>query len=321
MVIALVVVYVLTVLVSLVKPRRSTVSEFELRRRAQRGDKTAATVLGRDRLVPDVMVLRNFVLLLLIAGFMWIAAGRGFLFALGMTVLVVASIGPIGKLKFLGKLVGGAFAKVDKPVFGFAAKIKVVTGLFRDTSEDAGTSKVSSKEELKYIVKRADGAISDSERATILSALEFNRKIVKDIMVGRNKVETVGRGELLGPLELDRLHKTGHGHFPVVAGGLENVVGVLRLEDVLTVKGQESRTADAVMLRRVYYVREDYSLGQTLDAFIRTNFHFLMVVNEQRETVGIVTLGDLMRALLGGGIGGEFLDDDDKKAVAKRKPS
>ena len=73
------------------------------------------------------------------------------------------------------------------------------------------------------------------------------------------------------------------------------------------------------MEKKVYYIREDDTLEHALSAFIRTRHHLFIVINKNRETVGLLTLEDVMESL----IGRRIVDEDDihadLRAVAERE--
>ena len=58
---------------------------------------------------------------------------------------------------------------------------------------------------------------------------------IDEIMTPRSMIESVPMNELLGPLVLDDLHKKGYSRFPVIDGDIDHVVGVLRIQDLLTI--------------------------------------------------------------------------------------
>jgi magnesium and cobalt transporter len=140
-------------------------------------------------------------------------------------------------------------------------------------------------------------------------------------MTPRGVIDTIGKKELLGPLVLDDLHKTGHSRFPVTDGDIDHIVGVLHIQDLLVLDArQRSATAEKAMEPRVFYIREDQTLDHALTAFLRTRHHLFVVVNEFRETVGIVSLEDVIETLLGRKIVDEFDAHEDLRAVAARNP-
>ena len=141
-------------------------------------------------------------------------------------------------------------------------------------------------------------------------------------MTPRSVVETIKKSEILGPLVLDDLHKTGHSRFPVIEGDIDHVVGVLYLRDLLTLDTNRKHTAlaESAMSKNVFYIHQEQSLGHALAAFLKTHHHLFIVVNEFRETVGILTLEDTIETLLGKKIVDEFDAHDDLRTVAGRNP-
>jgi CBS domain containing-hemolysin-like protein len=74
------------------------------------------------------------------------------------------------------------------------------------------------------------------------------------------------------------------------------------------------------MQPRVFYIRENHSLEHALHGFLRTRHHLFIVVNEYRETVGLLSLEDVIEALLGRSIVDEFDEYDNLRKVAEGNP-
>ena len=67
---------------------------------------------------------------------------------------------------------------------------------------------------------------------------------------------------------------------------------------------------------KVYFVNEQQKLDHALTAFIRTKNHLFIVVNEFQETVGIITIEDILEQIIGQEIVDEFDRYDDMREVA-----
>jgi CBS domain containing-hemolysin-like protein len=175
---------------------------------------------------------------------------------------------------------------------------------------------IASREELEQLLRK-ETVLAESEKQLLLHGLTFGERRVIEIMTPRSVIDSINEKELLGPLVLDDLHKTGHSRFPVIQGDIDHVVGVLHIRDLFVLDAkQRSTTAAKAMEPRVFYIREDQSLQSALAAFLRTHHHLFVVVNEFRETVGLLSLEDVIEALLGRRIIDEFDAHDDLRAVA-----
>jgi CBS domain containing-hemolysin-like protein len=138
-------------------------------------------------------------------------------------------------------------------------------------------------------------------------------------MTPRHDIIGISKTDFLGPLMLNDLHKVGHSWLPVMDGDLDHIIGILNIKGLMTLDKKKSVTVDKAMQSKVYYVRDDQTLHHALVALLHTHHHLLIVINEARETVGILTLEDIIEALLGRQIVDEFNEHDNIRAVAAQK--
>ena len=74
-----------------------------------------------------------------------------------------------------------------------------------------------SLEDFIGVIQRTPKSIlSSKDRERIAAVMSFNDRIVGDLMALKNKIVFVKRKEVLGPLVLDKLYKSGFTNFPVV---------------------------------------------------------------------------------------------------------
>lgn len=321
MLLVCVAVCILLVLVASVNPRLETMSGFELHRRDKNGDKAAQAALRRQAFLVDIFSLQKFfaalllvtITLLLVALLGW---GLGSLFSL----LVVVGYGSAARIPFVQKRAQKMYESYESALLEFIEKHPRALKLTRTvTPEWKKPLRLDSREELGQLISSANGLLSSEEQKYILHGLAFSEKHVKDIMTPRSSICSIPKNELLGPLVLDDLHKTGHSRFPVTDGDIDHIVGVLYIQDLLTVdSGKRSTTVEKTMSPRVFYIREDQPLSHALAAFLRTHHHLFIVINELRETVGLLSLEDVIEALIGRKIIDEFDTHEDIRAVAAR---
>lgn len=173
------------------------------------------------------------------------------------------------------------------------------------------------KQLIDVLRRTPKSVLSARERDIIAAAMSFSNQYVKKIMIPESEIVYVKAREMLGPLTLDKLYKSGFLHFPVVDSKGE-VIGVLHTDALNSLKVKETDTAKNLLDPRVYYVRSDYTLEQAVAAFIRTNCYFFLVINDDEKIVGLLTYDALMSYLLGEDPVDDFEHDDDKTLVAKR---
>ena len=312
---------VLLMAVAAVTPRRATLSSFELERRRKKGDKSAADELRRMLLLDDVMSLRRVTeALLLVLAVVLAVAAFGFWLGVLVGVIVALVYGRIAHLDVVIHLVDGFYYRLEPRLLSLVERHPRLGWLMRSVTTHKESGVLSSREELDHLVQQSAGVLSLDEKKLIASTLHFNQKTVEEVMTPRGVVDTVARGEVVGPLLLDQLHRTGHSRFPVTDGDMDHIIGILHVRDILALDNKKSHYTETAMEKKVYFINQNQKLERALAAFIKTRHHMFVVVNDHRETAGIITLEDVIEALLGRKILDEFDVIDDLRALAAKNP-
>jgi len=301
LIVACVVVLIGLILLSSVHPLASDISAFELKRRKAAGDKKAAHILRREALLPSVRAMQQVVsaLLLVGLGYLFIVTFGWLLGSLAM-LLVIFGYGSIARLGPIHRISNRLYNAYEPLVLRAAYSYK--NGVFRLVQNAESpvpiVNKVDSREELEHILASTN-VLSPHDKTLITHALQFDTRQVHEIMTPKSDIKSVPKKELLGPLVLDDLHQTGHEAFPVVDGSLNTVVGILSIEQLLIAdSGKTSTTAEKAMDQRVPKIVSTQPLNHLLDMFIKSHAR-MVIVEQENETVGIVTLSDVIKALIG----------------------
>ena len=175
-----------------------------------------------------------------------------------------------------------------------------------------------SREELVDLLRRTPKhVLSDEERTVIVAGMSFSERMVKSVMLPRDKMTFVHENDFLGPLTLDKLFKSGFLHFPVV-GASGRITGLLHTKDLNDLKIKETDRARTYLDEDVYYVRADYTLEMAMAAILRTNCHFFVVIDEGENPVGLITYEMIAREMVGKEVEDDFEGDLDSYSVARR---
>jgi len=309
------------VVATAITPRRSQYSDFEISRRKSAGEPHAKQEERRELLYGDLISIQRVIQAVALVGLVACMIGLLGWFG-GIVVALVVSLlyGRLAASQWTHRWSQRLYDQYENDILSFVERNERYVGWVRTLAPGASALRLASREELRNLITESTGVLSRNESSFILAGLDFDNKRVSDIMTPKSVVETVKRTEMLGPLVLDGLHKTGHNRFPVIEDDIDHVVGILYLRDVATLDGSKKHTAkvESAMSKQVYYIRQDHSLSQALTAFLKTHHHLFIVINEYRETVGIITLEDTIETLLGKRIIDEFDAHDDMRAVAER---
>ena len=309
LVVVTVLVFITLLLVSGMKPNQSLYSMSELERRAKHSAASKAE-LEREKLLPGIQALLTIkVALFLILTVVLLIVTFGWALGIILAIFVAIFYMPLARSRQISKLANGMYRKFEPKLLSLVRKFPGLFSFLQD-SPIYQNRQIDSKEEFQELIDRSGAVLTDIERKVIVNALDFNDKPVSAIMTPKSVIDFIKKGEFLGPLVLDELHALGHSRLPVINGDLDHVVGVLYLRDMMSLDIRNSVTAEKAMDKHVYYIREDQTLEHALAAFLKNRHHMFVVINKQRETVGLLTIEDTIEALLGRRI----VDEDDNHA-------
>ena len=156
-----------------------------------------------------------------------------------------------------------------------------------------------SLEDFIGVIQRTPKSIlSSKERERIAAVMSFSDRKVKDLMALKSKIVFVKRKEVLGPLVLDRLYKSGFTNFPVV-DERDKVVGIIHTEALNALEIKKTDLAESYMDKNVNFLQEDDSLKYVVEEIERTNSYYFLVKNTREELVGCFTIQMLLDYLIG----------------------
>jgi CBS domain containing-hemolysin-like protein len=167
---------------------------------------------------------------------------------------------------------------------------------------------VSSEEELLAVAELGveEGVIEENERALIESIIEFGDTVVREVMVPRPDMVTVGRHFRVADV-MEVMLLNGYSRLPVCGDGIDDVVGLAYAKDLMRAErdGKEGRPV-AELARPARYVPETKRVPDMLREMQGEKFHMAIVVDEYGGTAGLVTLEDIIEELVG-----EIVDEFD----------
>lgn len=320
MIIALILVSLIVLLAAAsVVPHRSTLSEFELRRRLGIKQQGAMLQWRRGELYAELMAVRRVVIAFLLVLTSALVIYRfGWWLGLGLAFVLTLAYNRLASLPPVRGVVQRLYNRHEAGLLRWLDKYRKLVRPLRGAAERQVERHLGSRDEMLHIIDQSVKYFDEAERAMLRGATRFTGKLVRDYMTPRSRMEAIGANELLGPLVLDDLYKTKHSHFPVFEGDLDHLVGMLHIHALFGLGSKASPTVRDVMVPQVLYIHQDQPLSDALAACIKHRRHLLIVINEFEETVGVITIEDAVAELLGRPIEDVYSDHDQRAAVAAR---
>lgn len=314
-----VVLWALVFFVHALRFESSKLSRYELERRAGSGDGDAQLQLESDALMPRLIALRQIIeTLLIVASISVTNASFGLLIGLTISVCLLLLLDTITRQSPVHRSAQTLYGTFHRSLLTTVKDWKWLE-VFRPYMSSGSDMQLYSKDELKAVVARSKGLLSHDEQLRFMANLQLEDQVVADVMTPVSVLDTANVHDTLGPLVLDDLHKTGHSRFPVIDGDIHHIVGVLYLHELVDLRTDKKSIREA-MDPHVHYIHESQSLEHALHGFLQTHRHLFIVVNDYRETVGVLTLEDVVEAVLGRPIVDEFDQFEDLRIVAASNP-
>ena len=157
-----------------------------------------------------------------------------------------------------------------------------------------------SEEEIRFVLASAQG--SSDRRDLILNALDLRHRTAREVMRPRNEISFFDSTATLAEC-IEIAEKTRYSRFPICADGdLDRMLGIVHIKDVYPAlhNGHTQFAADlAAHVRKIIYVPETAPLDKLLRRLLDRKLHFAVVVDEFGGTVGVVTLENVIEAVVG----------------------
>ena len=171
---------------------------------------------------------------------------------------------------------------------------------YRSKKPVASTPKYTPKTLADFIdvLRRTPKSIlSSRDRDRIAAIMSFDDRTVGNLMVPKSKMIFVSDKEVLGPLVLDKLYKSGFTNFPVV-DSKEKVLGIIHTEALNTLEIKKTDRATKYLDRTVNYLHTSDTLQFAVDEIERTNSYYFLVLNDTNSLAGFFTTQMLLDYLL-----------------------
>ncbi len=174
-----------------------------------------------------------------------------------------------------------------------------VCALFGADTHDSGTV---TEEEILMMVDAGNetGSIEQSEREMINNVFEFHEMTVSDVMTHRTDIVAVSTDAEISEVVIAAIN-SGFSRIPVYKRSVDHIEGIIYVKDLLCLIGTHSTEGVTVssFFRDAEFVPESCMCDDLFKLFTEHKIQFAVAVDEYGGTAGIVTMEDLVEAIVG----------------------
>ncbi len=175
---------------------------------------------------------------------------------------------------------------------------------------------VHSEEELRIILAESArmGMVSGSKRRLLENVFSYSGKTAKDVMLPRAEIAYISLARTW-PENQQIIRSTHHTRYPLCTLGLDHVVGMVHIKDLLESTAEIASSEDLLKRKRdILFVPESMTTEDLQRQFQQKRMHMAVIVDEYGGTAGLVTLEDVLEELVG-----EIQDEFDRESPKIQK--
>lgn len=181
---------------------------------------------------------------------------------------------------------------------------RVVLALVRIDMNSSGDN--VTEEDIMSMVNEGheQGVVEADEAEMITNIFQLNDKEARDIMTHRKNIAAMDSHMLLGDAVEYILKEGINSRYPVYEEEMDDIIGLLHMKDALLFAENEENRAREIgeipgLLRDAHFIPETRNLDTLFKEMQAEKIHMEIVVDEYGQTVGIVTMEDILEEIVG----------------------
>jgi len=198
--------------------------------------------------------------------------------------------------------IAGAMTPISRPLVRL-----LTTGRSERTASVEMLDAESGEAAHAYLEKGEEqGLIEGDEKRLLQSIVDFGDTLAREVMTPRPDIVAIRADATVADLRA-LFREQEYSRFPVYKDNLDNILGLIRVKDLLQIDdAMLERRPIAPLIRPLTVVPETKRVPELLKEFQRKQVQMAIVVDEYGGTAGLVTLEDLIEEIVG-----EIRDEDD----------
>jgi putative hemolysin len=142
------------------------------------------------------------------------------------------------------------------------------------------------------------GVFKKSEQSMVEGVLDLDDLTAADLMTPKNHIVWLDLDES-NQANWRKVAESGHSYFPAYRGVRDNVLGMVSVKSLWANLALEKAASMQSLLTPTVFVPETTTCAKVIEEFRKQGRHIAIVVDEYGGVAGLITLNDMMSAILG----------------------
>lgn len=162
-------------------------------------------------------------------------------------------------------------------------------------------------EELATIIETAEGegVLDEDQKDLLIAAIDFADISAFEVMTARVDIDAIDIEDSMDEI-MELINETPFTRLPVYEDSIDNIIGVLHLNDLLKELALNEQADIRSILMEPVFVYKTTKLPSVLQALREANQHMAIVTDEYSGIDGIITMEDVLEEVVG-----EIWDEND----------
>ncbi len=156
------------------------------------------------------------------------------------------------------------------------------------------------EEEIKSMIQEGTtgGAIDEIEQEIVQNVFHLGDRKITSLMTNRSDLTYLDLEDSIQE-NIEKIIETKHSVYPICKDGIDNITGLLYIKDLLGKDLGTELQHLAHLGKEPLFIPENNQAYQALEKFREERIHMGIILDEYGSVMGIITLNDILDALVG----------------------
>ncbi len=203
----------------------------------------------------------------------------------------------LSKPEAIAKWVAGPMKIISFIAFPFVWLLGISTNFLSKIFGIKTNDSHVTEEEIKAIISEGteQGTIEEAEQEIIERVFHLGDRNITSLMTHRSDIIWLDINKTVGTVR-EEMTEVIHSVYPVCDENIDNIKGIVSVKDLFL---NNNKTMLAEIISQPMYVPENNTAYQVLEKFKETKIHHCFIVNEYGGIEGLITLNDILEAIVG----------------------